>query len=81
MEDNGIPVNSSDPVWTMEDSAKCGAHAAHEVNKDCSEECIESQLKTGHNNMGIDDSEPLNSKQEGLEKDLSGFKAEFVGGS
>jgi hypothetical protein len=80
IEDHGIPVNSSNLVWTMEDSAKCGAYAAHEVDKDCSEACIESQLKRGHNNMRIDDSEPLNSKQEEVKKDLSGFKAEFVGG-
>jgi hypothetical protein len=77
MKKNNIPV-SDQPVWSVGDSAKCGAQSAHEVYPHCSPECIEAQLKAGHKEMGIQESDRIGSVQEEVKKDLTGIEAELM---
>jgi uncharacterized protein DUF4150/HNH/endonuclease VII toxin of polymorphic toxin system len=79
MDDHGIPVSSA-PVWSMEQSAKCGAASAKEVFGHCDEACFEAQIKEAHNRLGVANTDRVNSKQDEVRADLSGFAAEFIGG-
>ncbi len=76
MDENGF---SGASTWTMGQSAKCGGQAVNKVNKDCSAECVEKQLKTAHERMGVSESTPIGTEQENV-RDLSGFRAEYGGG-
>lgn len=80
MDDHDIPTNTNDPVWTLDDSAECGAQSAAEVLQ-CDAECLKAQLMEGHRRMDIDGSEPLSGKQSDDAAGLGGFGAEYVGGT
>ncbi len=77
MESKNIPISDT-PVWTVGDSAKCGAHAANEVYPHCSPGCIEAQLKKGHERMGVAETDQISSAQEEVQKDLTGIEAELM---
>jgi hypothetical protein len=76
MEEHKIPIGKK-PVWTMEASAKCGAASAKKTFRHCDQDCFEAQLKKGHNDLGVPDHELINSSQEQVLKDNSGFSAEL----
>lgn len=65
MKKNGIPVNKDGKVWTVEQSCKCGAESAEEVSG-CTKECLEAQLKKGHENMDVDPQEKISTKKENV---------------
>lgn len=77
MVENGIPI-SDKPVWSVADSAKCGAESAHQVYPHCSAGCMEAQIKNGHAKMKVKETEQISSVQEDVKKDLSGTKAELM---
>ena len=68
MKRNGIPVNQEGPVWTVEQSCKCGAESAAEVSG-CTKECLEAQLKKGHEDMDVDLQEKISTKKENVVED------------
>jgi hypothetical protein len=69
MNDNGIPTDGKNKVWTMADSAKCGATSANSVHSHCTVACLEEQLKKGHNSMNVKDSENITGIQENVDPD------------
>jgi hypothetical protein len=73
MEENNIPVNSYTKSWSVEESCTCGADSASKVTN-CSKECLESQLKKGHEDMGVDLSEKVSTRKETVKRDLSEFE-------
>ena len=78
MERNNIPVNSHAKSWTVAESCECGAESAAEVT-DCSKECIEAQLKKGHEDMDVNLNEKISTRKENVKRDLTPFENELLG--
>jgi len=78
MEKNNIKVNSHKKVWTVADSCACGADSASEVT-DCTKECIEAQLKKGHEDMDVDLNEKISTRKETVKRDLTPFENKLLG--
>jgi hypothetical protein len=76
MSERGITEGST---WKMKDSAACGAKSANEVHPQCSEKCIEGQLKKAHNDMGVGDETDIGTQQENVRDDVAEFGAGYVG--
>jgi hypothetical protein len=74
MKKNNIPVNNYKKSWTVADSCKCGAASAAEVTN-CSPECLEAQLKKGHEDMDVNLNEKISTRKETVAQDLSGFES------
>jgi hypothetical protein len=82
MDDRNIPTDGKDKVWSVGDSAKCGAHSANKVQPHCRDACIEAQLKNGHEKMNIDETEEITGIQENVDPARVGdFGNAYVGGS
>lgn len=73
MEENDILVNSYAKSWSVEESCTCGADSASKVTN-CSKKCLESQLKKGHEDMGVDLNEKVSTRKETVKRDLSEFE-------
>ena len=76
MKENNVPVNQEGPVWTVEESCACGAESAAKVSG-CTKECLEAQLKKGHEDMGVDPKEKISTKKENvseLDEDLDAMQ-------
>ncbi len=81
MDDRGIATDGKDKVWTVRDSAKCGAHSANEVHQHCSTACLEAQLVKGHENIGIKETEEITGIQENVDPNrITDFLRAYVGG-
>jgi hypothetical protein len=73
MVKNGIPVNDHAKSWTIADSCKCGASSAAAVTG-CDQGCLEAQLKKGHEDMGVKPDEPISTRKETVDRDLTAFE-------
>jgi len=74
MVKKGIPVNNYKKSWTVADSCKCGATSAAQVTG-CNQDCLEAQLKKGHEDMKVKLDEKISTRKETVDRDLSAFKA------
>ena len=74
MVKNNVPVNSYSKSWTVADSCKCGATSAAEVSG-CDKDCLEAQLKKGHEDMKVKMDEKISTRKETVDRDLSAFKS------
>jgi Toxin PAAR-like domain/GHH signature containing HNH/Endo VII superfamily nuclease toxin 2 len=56
-------INAKERVWTVQESCECGAASAAQVTG-CTKECLEAQLKKGHEDMKIDLQQKISTKKE-----------------
>ena len=68
MVQNGITPHQNEPSWTLAQSCECGAASAAEVSG-CSQPCLEAQLKKGHEDMGADLQQRVNTNKESVSSD------------
>jgi len=74
MDKNGV---QKDDEWDFSESVDCAAQTSSEVFKHCSEECLKSQLKQNHKDMGVTEETTLGTQQESVLKDNTGMRAEL----
>jgi hypothetical protein len=74
MKKNRFPVNKHGKSWTVSQSCKCGATSAATVTG-CNADCLEAQLKKGHQDMNVKLGEKISTRKETVSRDLSPFQA------
>jgi hypothetical protein len=75
MDDKGVTPGVDS--WTVADSSACGSESAERVEKQCSKECIDAQIKKGHENMNITEDMPIGTKQSVDDANLAEFRKKY----